>query len=187
MAQHPDPVKTLSTGTTGYIGGGSILTALFTSENKALKHVKITAVVRKEEQAQVLTEEGVNAIVFNGLKDVAQMKSLAREPREQRKVIETLPLRRTDVAILEKGRRLAVLTFILMSLLIYGVGTDLFNKQSIHIPSMVRSAMKAKSAEIVNDGARRRGNIHVADLGALYEVLIAKHLEGENIPTRERG
>lgn len=106
---------------------------------------------------------------------------------KSRQAIEDLPVRRSDVAIVEKGHSLNVPTFILMSPLIYGVGTGLFNRQSIQIPAMVRGALKAKSAEVVADGSQHWGNIHVTDLANLYELLIGKILDGEPVPSGERG
>ncbi|OJJ80285.1 uncharacterized protein ASPGLDRAFT_39281 [Aspergillus glaucus CBS 516.65] len=71
--------KVLFTGATGYIGG-SVLTALTTSQNPAIKNgTKVTALIRKQEQAQVLDRAGINALLFNGLDDVAQMERLARD------------------------------------------------------------------------------------------------------------
>lgn len=88
--------KVLFTGATGYMyathpnrtqnhtnvktSGGSVLIALTTSQNPAIKNdTKVTALVRKQEQAQVLDRAGINALLFNGLDDVAQMESLARD------------------------------------------------------------------------------------------------------------
>lgn len=106
---------------------------------------------------------------------------------KDRQEIEDLPVRRSDVAIVEIGRRLAVPTFILMSPLIYGVGTGLFNKLSIQIPAMARGAIQAQRAEVVGDGSQRWGNIHIADLGDLYELLLSKIPLGDNISSGENG
>ena len=107
---------------------------------------------------------------------------------KKRQEQEDLPLRRSDVTIVELGRALNVPTFILMSPLIYGTGTGYFNQRSIQIPNMVRAAVKAKHAEMVADGAGRWGNIHIEDLASLYEVLIARILRGDDpVASGEKG
>jgi len=106
---------------------------------------------------------------------------------KSRQSTENLPVRRSDVAIVEKSRALNVPTYILMSPLIYGIGTGLFNKQSIQIPAMIRGALQAGRAEVVGDGRQRWGNVHVADLGRLYELFVGRVLAGENMPAGERG
>jgi nucleoside-diphosphate-sugar epimerase len=106
---------------------------------------------------------------------------------KSRQAIEDLSVRRSDVAIVEKGHSLNVPTFILMSPQIYGIGTGLFNRQSIQVPSMVRGALKAKCAEVVADGSQRWGNVRVTGLANLYELLVGKILDGEPVPSGERG
>ncbi|KAE8410700.1 hypothetical protein BDV36DRAFT_302513 [Aspergillus pseudocaelatus] len=106
---------------------------------------------------------------------------------KKRQELEDLPVRRSDVTIVERGRALNVPTFILMSPLIYGTGTGYFNQRSIQIPYMVRAALKVRHAEMVADGAARWGNIHIEELASLYEVLIARILRGDPIASGEKG
>ena len=95
---------------------------------------------------------------------------------------ENLPVRRSDVAIVEKGRVLNGPTYILMSPLIYGIDTGLFNKQSIQIPAMIRGALQAGRLEVVGDGRQGWGNVRVVDLGKLYELFVGRILAGEDVP-----
>ncbi|CAG8296573.1 unnamed protein product [Penicillium salamii] len=106
---------------------------------------------------------------------------------KKRQELEDIPVRRSDVTIVEHGRALNVPTFILMSPLIYGTGTGYFNRRSIQIPYMARAAVKARHAEVVADGAARWGNIHIEDLASLYEVLIARILQGDPVASGEQG
>ncbi|OTB13432.1 hypothetical protein K445DRAFT_336417 [Daldinia sp. EC12] len=106
---------------------------------------------------------------------------------KKRQELEDFVVRRTDVAIIEKGRALNVPTFILMSPTIYGTGTGYFNKRSIQIPILVRAAVKAKHAEILEDGKSRWSNIHIEDLATLYECLISKILKGDPVASGEKG
>lgn len=89
--------------------------------------------------------------------------------------------------MIEKGRALNVPTYILMSPLIYGIGTGLFNKQSIQIPAMVRGALQAGGAEVVGDGRQRWGNVHIVDLGRLYELISGRVLEPGGVLPGKRG
>lgn len=102
-------------------------------------------------------------------------------------VLEDLSIRRTDNAFIEIVRELAVSRFVLMSPLICGSGSGLFNQLSIQIPTLVRSALKSKTSEIVGDDPKQWGNIHVADSAALYELLVANILRGAAVSTGQRG
>ncbi|KAF7550724.1 hypothetical protein G7Z17_g5512 [Cylindrodendrum hubeiense] len=68
--------KILITGVTGYIGG-SVLTSLLQSTDPNIKASEISALVRKQDQADILKAKGVNAIVFGGLDDTAVVRDVA--------------------------------------------------------------------------------------------------------------
>ncbi|KAH8734050.1 NAD dependent epimerase/dehydratase family protein [Ilyonectria robusta] len=68
--------KILITGATGYIGG-SVLTTLLESTDANIKTSKISALVRKQDQADLLSAKGVNAILFSGLDDTAVVRDAA--------------------------------------------------------------------------------------------------------------
>ncbi|KAL8304524.1 hypothetical protein RB597_004324 [Gaeumannomyces tritici] len=74
MASH----KILLTGATGYIGG-TVLATLLASSEPALKASRISALVRKEEQAAVLRGLGVDPILFRGLDDVDALRRAAAD------------------------------------------------------------------------------------------------------------
>ncbi|CAM1501634.1 Fc.00g036180.m01.CDS01 [Cosmosporella sp. VM-42] len=70
--------KILITGATGYIGG-SVLTTLLASSNPQIKGANISALVRKQEQADILKEHGVNPILFNSLDESDLLRRTASE------------------------------------------------------------------------------------------------------------
>ncbi|CAH0003790.1 unnamed protein product [Clonostachys byssicola] len=70
--------KILLTGATGYIGG-SVLTTLLASENPLIKAAQITALVRKQEQVDLLKEKGIDSTLFSGLDDVSSVRDIASQ------------------------------------------------------------------------------------------------------------
>lgn len=59
--------------------GGSVLAQLVSSTDPNIKDIQITAVVRRQDQADLLAKHGINAVLFNGLDDTAQLRRLASE------------------------------------------------------------------------------------------------------------
>ena len=96
--------------------------------------------------------------------------------------------RTTDLTVVETGLAVGVKTYIIMSPLIYGIGTGHFNQQSVQIPSMIRAAFKTKQAEVIGSGQGQWDHVHIADLAVLYEILVRKLLVGgEGLPSGEEG
>ncbi|SPO05467.1 related to NAD dependent epimerase/dehydratase family protein [Cephalotrichum gorgonifer] len=66
-------------GATGFIGG-TVLTQLKTSELKEVKSLAVTALVRKQGQADLLRDKGVDAVVLpGGLDDTEGLANLASQ------------------------------------------------------------------------------------------------------------
>lgn len=59
--------------------GGSVLTALFKSTDPHIKACKLSALVRKRSQADILQQKNVNAVVFDGLDDLDTLRTVASE------------------------------------------------------------------------------------------------------------
>ena len=95
--------------------------------------------------------------------------------------------RQTDLNVIETGLKVGVKTYIIMSPLIYGIGTGHFNQQSIQEPVMIRAALKAKQAQVIGTGKASWDHVHVVDLANLYEIVVQKLLAGEHLPSGERG
>ena len=97
--------------------------------------------------------------------------------------------RTTDIMVFEKGLELGVQTLIIMSPLIYGIGTGLYNRVSIQIPAYIKSAMKHGQSVMVGDGKGEWDYVHVVDLAELYELAALDMLRngGEKLPKGEKG
>lgn len=74
-----------------------------------------------------------------------------------------------------------------MSPTIYGEGSGKFNRNSIQLPTLTRTFIKLGHAVVMGEGAGVWDAVHVADLTPLYELLLAKALAGEKIPSGKRG
>ncbi|KAJ3943977.1 uncharacterized protein N0V96_005497 [Colletotrichum fioriniae] len=72
------PEKLLFTGATGFIGG-TVLTQLLNSSNKDIDALSITTLVRRQEQADILSQKGIHAIIFTGLDDSQFLTKIASE------------------------------------------------------------------------------------------------------------
>lgn len=59
--------------------GGSVLTALLNSTDPHIKACKLSALVRKRSQADILQQKNVNAVVFDGLDDLDTLRTVASE------------------------------------------------------------------------------------------------------------
>ncbi|SPO01202.1 related to NAD dependent epimerase/dehydratase family protein [Cephalotrichum gorgonifer] len=70
--------KILITGATGYIGG-SVLSTLLRSSSPHIQGSKFSALVRKQEQADILKQHGVEGIVFSGLDDTEFVRKVASD------------------------------------------------------------------------------------------------------------
>ncbi|KAJ5465290.1 uncharacterized protein N7458_000976 [Penicillium daleae] len=95
--------------------------------------------------------------------------------------------RETDLAVIETGIEQGVKTYILMSADIYGEGEGEFNRLTIQVPKMIRSAYREGQVWVIGDGSGVWNHVHVHDLGLLYEVFVARLLEGVVIPHGEQG
>lgn len=95
--------------------------------------------------------------------------------------------RQTDLTVIETGLKAGVKTYIIMSPLIYGIGTGHFNQLSIQIPHMIRAALKTKQAEVIGNGKGTWDHVHIGDVATLYEIIVQKLLKGEDLPSGEKG
>jgi hypothetical protein len=74
-----------------------------------------------------------------------------------------------------------------MSPTIYGLGTGLFNKKSIQLPTIIRTAIKKGHVDVVGDGIGAWDAVNIQDLAPLYELLLAKVLNGDDVPSGKQG
>lgn len=82
--------------------------------------------------------------------------------------------RQTDLTVIETGLKVVVKTYIIMSSLIYGIGKDHFNQQSIQVPTTIQAALNTKQAEVIGNGKASWDHVHVGDLANVYETVVQK-------------
>lgn len=104
--------------------------------------------------------------------------------REEREVYAQ---RTTDLVTIETGLEQDVKTYLIMSPTIYGLGTGLFNKKSIQLPTIIRTAIKKGQVDVIGEGTGAWDAVHIQDLATLHELLLAKVLQGEDIPSGKEG
>ncbi|KAK4443607.1 hypothetical protein QBC34DRAFT_416876 [Podospora aff. communis PSN243] len=99
------------------------------------------------------------------------------------------PQRTAELAAIDLGVELGVSTVVIMSPLIYGIGTGLFNKMSVQVPSMVRMAMMMGRSVVIGNGDGVWGHVHVEDTAELYRVVVEAiaDCDGEGVPTGKKG
>jgi nucleoside-diphosphate-sugar epimerase len=100
---------------------------------------------------------------------------------------EAYAQRTTDLVAIDTGLEENVKTYLIMSPTIYGLGTGLFNKKSIQLPTIIRTAIKKSHVDVVGDGTGAWDAVHVQDLTPLYELLLVKVLQGEDVPSGKQG
>ena len=104
-----------------------------------------------------------------------------------REAKEIYSQRTTDIVSIDTGLEHGVKTYLIMSPTIYGIGTGLFNRVSAQIPGLIRLAIQRGKVDVLGDGAGVWDQVHIADLVNLYELLLAKVLAGDNVPSGKEG
>ncbi|KAJ3541561.1 hypothetical protein NM208_g4554 [Fusarium decemcellulare] len=110
--------------------------------------------------------------VFSDKEDILSYEKArdAEEPYVNRSV---------DLMVAESGKRLGVNTYSISPPLVFGLGTGFFKTLSAgQLPMLMHSALANGHAPYVGEGAGRWSHVHVQDLAALYEVVLAKALSG---------
>ncbi|KAJ5803702.1 NAD dependent epimerase/dehydratase family protein [Penicillium psychrosexuale] len=102
-------------------------------------------------------------------------------------ILPGLGQRTTDLVIFEDGEKAGVKTCILMSPTIYGIGTGLFNRTSIQINSLIRAAQRGGFTPVIGKGDAEWDHVHIEDLAGLYELILARILNGDDLPSGARG
>ncbi|KAG7285960.1 hypothetical protein NEMBOFW57_008256 [Staphylotrichum longicolle] len=107
---------------------------------------------------------------------------------KEQEALEPYAQRTTELGVIDTGLQLGVKTIVIMSPIIYGNGTGLFNKVSIHTMYM-KAMMQIGHAVVVGDGAGVWDHVHVQDLAELYRLVVLEILEkeGRDLPTGKKG
>ncbi|KAI6086335.1 NAD dependent epimerase/dehydratase family protein [Hypoxylon rubiginosum] len=121
---------------------------------------------------------------FDDAKDDIYGYEKDREVREA-----PYPQRTTELGVVDTGLELGIKTLVIMSPLIFGKGTGLFNVKSIGIPGYARSGLKHGRAVMIADGKTVWDHVHVEDLVDLYVIILSQITEkgGEGVPTGKKG
>ncbi len=129
---------------------------------------------------QPITGKYIEEHVFSDEEDIYSYEKMRNEKQPYAQ-------RQTDLSVIETGLKVGVKTYIIMSPLIYGIGTGHFNQQSIQIPTLIRAALTTKRAEVIGHGKGNWDHVHISDLAKLYEIIVQKLLTGEHLPSGEQG
>ncbi|CAF0748341.1 unnamed protein product [Adineta steineri] len=82
------------------------------------------------------------------------------------------PHRNVDVFIINAADANPLLkTAIVLPPLVYGTGTGPFNRDSIQIPLLLRTAIKRHKAEAVGPGEATMNNVHIGDLVDAFVII----------------
>lgn len=102
--------------------------------------------------------------------------------------LEPYPQRTAELGVIDAGLELGVRTVVIMSPIIYGPGTGLFNKVSMWTV-LVHAMLQAGQAAVVGDGVGIWNHVHVEDLADLHEIVLLEILsKGErSLPTGKKG
>ncbi|RFU26460.1 hypothetical protein B7463_g9895, partial [Scytalidium lignicola] len=101
---------------------------------------------------------------------------------------ETVPYaqRTSDVVVTEVGQEYGVKTYILMSPSIYGIASSPLHEFS-HTPKLIRLSLELGQAPVVGDGSAIWDHAHITDVARVYKLIVAKILEGADIPNGKNG
>jgi nucleoside-diphosphate-sugar epimerase len=107
----------------------------------------------------------------------------------QREAIRPYTQRSVELGVVDTGLELGVNTLVVMSPTIFGLGTGLFNKISMQIPTYIRAGLKHGRALVVGEGSGVWDHVHVEDVAELYIVVLLEILqnEGRALPKGRKG
>ncbi|KAF3020537.1 hypothetical protein E8E14_005504 [Neopestalotiopsis sp. 37M] len=109
---------------------------------------------------------------------------------KHREGLRSYPQRATELGVIDSGLELGVKTVVMMPPTIYGVGTGLFNRTSIQIPTYIKAVLELGHGVVVGDGAGEINHVHVEDLAELYRLVVLDILEkggSPHLPTDNKG
>ncbi|KAI5923384.1 NAD dependent epimerase/dehydratase family protein [Camillea tinctor] len=108
---------------------------------------------------------------------------------KQREALHPYLQRSTELGVIDSGLELGVKTLVIMSPTIYGLGSGLFNRISIQIPTYIRTALAHGRAIVVGSGDNVNDKVHVEDLADLYTIIALDILgnEGKHCPVGKTG
>ncbi|KAI1500903.1 NAD dependent epimerase/dehydratase family protein [Biscogniauxia marginata] len=108
---------------------------------------------------------------------------------KEREALHPYLQRSTELGVIDTGLELGVKTLVIMSPTIYGLGSGLFNRISIQIPTYIRTTLAHGHAIVVGSGDTMNDKVHVEDLADLYRIIVLDILEnsGKRCRTGKKG
>ena len=86
----------------------------------------------------------------------------------------------------EIGLEVGVKTYILMSPFIYGTSSDPLH-EFCQTPKLIRLSLELGQTPLVGDGSATWDDVHIIDVARLYKLVLAKILDGVEIPNGKKG
>ncbi|GFZ52304.1 hypothetical protein JCM24511_10077 [Saitozyma sp. JCM 24511] len=178
-------LRLLLTGATGYIGG-SILHTLLETSYPPIQSLEILVLVRGEESAKTLAAHGLNPITFDNLSDSEPLiegaskhdiepssigdKPITKEYHEARILFD-----KDDLYSYLKGRE----------------EREVYAQRTTDLAAIetgIKHDVKTRGhVEVIGAGEGAWDQVHVVDLASLYELLLAKVLDGDKVPYGKTG
>ena len=108
---------------------------------------------------------------------------------KEREALDPYLQRTSELGVIDAGLELGVKTLIIMSPLIFGQGTGLFNNISIQIPAYIRAVLDYGRSVVVKPGEGVWDHVHVEDLAELYKIAAVEVLDngGKGLPSGKEG
>ncbi|OQD60496.1 hypothetical protein PENPOL_c023G10563 [Penicillium polonicum] len=104
----------------------------------------------------------------------------------EKKLADSSPLRKTDVAVIEHAETRGVGCFVVVPSLVYGKGSGEWNKLSVVLPVYVNASISGQAVYKFPEDTKV-SSVHISDLTALYGRIIENILQGEPLPTGREG
>ncbi|CAO2653575.1 Nn.00g029860.m01.CDS01 [Neocucurbitaria sp. VM-36] len=100
---------------------------------------------------------------------------------------EAYPLRTTELAIIDTGLELGVMTHVVMIPTVFGAGTGPGNKLSIQIPLLIKSVLKNGYLAVAGEGNGLWDRVHIQDVVDLLTILLTRVIKHEQVPSGKDG
>ncbi|GAP86000.1 putative NAD dependent epimerase dehydratase family protein [Rosellinia necatrix] len=104
----------------------------------------------------------------------------------EKELNDGFPIRTTNIAITELAGAQGVTNFIVGVPFVYGTGAGQWKKLSQNIPASIKAGAALKTVYKF-DSDSNFAAVHVSDLAEYYVLLLKKLLQGEKLPSGEKG
>ncbi|KAL9086375.1 MAG: hypothetical protein Q9165_007161 [Trypethelium subeluteriae] len=104
----------------------------------------------------------------------------------EKRLADSFPIRKTDVAVIEHAKARGVVSFIVIPSTVYGKGSGEWNKLSVVLPVYIQASIAQRAVYKFSDNTKVSG-VHISDLTALYGRIVQKILQNEPLPSGTEG